>query len=853
MKNINTRVTWIRLCFLTAAFVAVFSAKATNRLYIPDFTVSTYDPVTVPVMLDNSDEVAAASFTITLPEELELVSMPVKNEDRFANKQTLSSNQLANGDIKVTIASFQRLPFIGNHGEIASFEVKAKNGVLGAASSTVIKVSEVALALGNGTAVDAPRDLKTNVALIPGTFALTVPEAGYSVAPAERFTLSLGLENTIPVKGMQFAVMLPEGFTADENSFLLTNRCLSDAIPVVNVIGKQMNVQIVTVGGENVIPQAGKGNILTFELNTPAEFTAETAEVLFTNTTLSIACNIPVYVKDASSVIRNTAPTYNAALALVGQLREALSTALSVIASDCPDVKDQYDGQQISQEIDAFASDIESANTDKTLIDNYSKYAERAQAIEAQIAQLIADAQAAQTGELDRRQANQNAYDSAKAKIDAIKAEYDKVVAEIKAEYPDFVDEAEEQAVADAINQAYTDAADALAAVANAGTYSYNVDETGLNAQITAMLTNARDRKAAADAEKETARQAANKTAYDADMATIDQLFESYRAMVAKINAEYPEYRDAVQENDVRNDLDAAKTAVENAYKAVAEAGVYSSPLDVNALQAEIDALYEDAIARKAEADKAETERQEANYAAYTADIDIINGLNTKYSEALATIEENYPTYLDKEASADILASINSLWKAVDAAYAAVDEKGTYVSPISSADVKLIEQAISALIADAKAKFDAETARQEANYMSFEADSDTWNALLNKYNETLDKIETEFPGSLNQEEADGILAAINALWKEIEDAYAAVDESGEYKSPLTEADLADLETRIQKLYDDAKYVALVPGLSVEEMENAEYYTLDGTKHDRPVKGQINIIRCGEKQVKLMVK
>lgn len=130
-----------------------------------------------------------------------------------------------------------------------------------------------------------------------------------------------------------------------------------------------------------------------------------------------------------------------------------------------------------------------------------------------------------------------------------------------------------------AIDDAKAAAAAANEAVATAGTYEYTVPTEAINADIKAIIVEAK-------------RQADNTAAYEATKAAIEDLQKKYDEAVAEINEKYA---DAAKLDQVKDALKAIEDAINNAsteaqtaYDAVAEEGKYEYNLDVKGIEKQI-------------------------------------------------------------------------------------------------------------------------------------------------------------------------------------------------------------------------------------------------------------------------
>lgn len=422
----------------------------------------------------------------------------------------------------------------------------------------------------------------------------------------------------------------------------------------------------------------------------------------------------------------------------------------------------------------------------------------------SQIEKLLADAKAAKA-EADRKAANQAAYVADMTAINQLQASLNAMKEKIQADYPDFVNDEAQNAVQVAITNLYNGAAAALAAVASEGNYVPVATEAKvaeINAKINALLTQAQ-------AAKEAARVAANKAAYDADMAKIAELQANYDATVLDIRADYKDYEDVRANAAVQKAINDAKAAIEAAYKAVAAEGTYATPADFDsqALQAQIDKLLADAKVRKEAAD-AEAARVAANQAAYDADMAQANALQAALNEAIAKIDSEYAGYDSADEEAVVQAQITALINAANAEKERVAASGTYTDQVSDAQVTEITAAINKLVDDAKARkeaadAEAEQARKNANYNAYKADSTAIAGLQHDLDQAIQTIRDNYAGYENTADENAVKSEIEALMQAAKAELARVENSGTYQSVASTSQIEAISAKIEKLIDDA--------------------------------------------------
>lgn len=196
---------------------------------------------------------------------------------------------------------------------------------------------------------------------------------------------------------------------------------------------------------------------------------------------------------EAQRVAANDA-AYQATLAEIQRLTDKLDNMKALIATTYPDVN-------VDDAIAAAAAAIEAAKNGAAdalaAVKDEGKYSYTvdAAAIEALIYAIrtaAVEAQAALDKENARVEANQAAYEEAIAKIDALQAALDAMKANVEENYPDADVTAEIEAAQAAIDNARSEAEDALEAVAEEGTFAYSPDTDSVDALIAAIETAAK-------------------------------------------------------------------------------------------------------------------------------------------------------------------------------------------------------------------------------------------------------------------------------------------------------------------------------------------------------------------------
>ncbi|MCM1319367.1 MAG: hypothetical protein NC217_03185 [Muribaculaceae bacterium] len=522
---------------------------------------------------------------------------------------------------------------------------------------------------------------------------------------------------------------------------------------------------------------------------------------------------------------------YDAVVALLDGLQQQLDTVKQQIADTYPAYRDEAAEKAAQDAIDALRTQAEQAY-EAVAEDGRYEYNPDTAAVEAQINALLTDAQA-KAAEADRQTANKNAWEADLQKLAGLQAQLDAAKAEIAEKYADFADPAAEKAAQDAIDALTQAVNKAYEAVANKGNYDYTLDTTAVEAQIASLVPDA-----AARAKAEADRQAANKAAWEADLQKLADLQAQLDAAKAEIAEKYADFADPAAEKAAQDAIDALTQAVNKAYEAVANEGNYDYTLDITAVEAQIASLVPDAAARANE-----SARQAANKAAWEADLQKLAGLQAQLDAAKAEVREKYNGFQDTNSENYIQTQIDMMKLAATNAYNAVATAGTYSYDLNTT---ALEERISELVPAA-----AEAYRQDLNDKAYDTDLKLIDKLENEFNAALLTVQTLYPEFIDSEYVSNmrqqLQATIDACNKEYED----VEQEGLYESQV---DYDTLSAAIKKMLEEIKASGISTVLNDVDLSNAEIYTVDGQRHNAPVRGQMNIIRLSDGSVvKVMVK
>lgn len=569
-----------------AVMLCARSVSAENKFYIEPFTISSYDVVNVPVMLENTGiNPTGFQFDVVLPAELEFAGEPTANPARLTNVHTLLFNK-NNG--RVLSYSSDRQTINGTDGELLTVPVKVKTGMLTENTEVKIGIVDATLTTALGEQTVRPEDTEATVTLQAFTATGYSPAAEVVAMPGSPATIEFALRNNCNVLGMQVDFVLPEGFTADASGLTLGTRCTAGIAKSVSVNeGNVYTVQLYSAIDNNMLT-GNDGVVFTLAVNVPEDMEADAATVTVKNLDVSYAAGKSITGEPFEVQIVNGMKVAAAANAEIEALEQELTKVLQQIAEECADVAEDYTGSEVYQQITALRTAVDNAFENGTLKDNYDEIMKPVDDIRTAISTLLTDAQAAeaQFKENERVAANQAAFEAAMAEADKLQEAVDAAKEEIAKDYPGIDVTTEIEAAQAAVNAQVDNINKALEAVENEGTFEYTVDATDTEAAIAAA------KKAAADEAK---RQADNKAAYEATVDAIDALETKLDEAIAKIASDYPSANVSLDVMQAQKAIDKARADAEAALEAVEEEGTYDYTPDTKAIEDMIAAILEKA------------------------------------------------------------------------------------------------------------------------------------------------------------------------------------------------------------------------------------------------------------------
>ena len=777
--NLIKKIKGLKLAVLLLAAMTCVMAGAENRVYVKPFNIVDETPVVVPVFMDNDVDINSISFRIDLPDELELVGEPERT-DRLTNSQEILFRGVA------VVVNTYEAPVVGNSGAIMTLKVKVKDGML-TNKAVTFGLSKISMGDVNNKVVNTQKSMTADVMLGEQpeyVFSGSAPEA--VISAGETFPVEVCLSNNFAMGGMQFVVKMPAGFDIVNTDITHSNRLsLGTRLRKFKQPDGSLKYVVSDMSSVN-IADAGEGPLFILYVKAADNYSDYEGKITVSNVEVSTVPDgsghtVSVDANGFEVKVINGGRYLADAEAVVAGLRSDLAAALTTIASEAADVKDNFTGADITAAIEAIETAAREAAANGTLPAEYAAVVtDPAAAVSRSIEQLVADAKTAQKAfedEAARKAANEAAYQASLAEIQRLTDKLNEMEQTAAASYPDATVDTQVAAAQAALDKAKAEADAARAAVADEGNYSYAVDTAAIEALIKAVGDEAAKQQAAADAEK--ARVAANEAAHNAVLDEIAALQASLDATKTAAAESYPDANVDKQVAAAQAAIDKAKTEAAAAKAAVKDEGNYSYAVDKATIEALITAVSNEAAKQQAAVD-AEKARVAANEAAHKAVLDEIAALQASLDATKAAAAESYPDAdVDKQVAA-AQAAIDKAKTEAEAAKAAVKDEGNYSYAVDKATIEALITAVTNEAARDQAAKDAEAKRVADNEAAYKASIDEIAALQAALDAMKTKVAATYPDANVTAETVAAQSAIDKAEAGANAAKSAVILEGNY-------------------------------------------------------------------------
>lgn len=184
---------YISMVMLMLLSVLTLSAQ-TNTLSIPDVTVASGKTISLPINLDNTADVVALQFTLTVPDGITIQPSTATLTER-ADGHTLTMQSVGQGKYMAMIFSGSNKSVIGRTGKLMSVSLIASSS-LGEGSEHQLTLSDVVIGAADGTNLATGFSAgKVKIAKSPDLEVSAVSTSVTAVNPGDKISVSWQVNN----------------------------------------------------------------------------------------------------------------------------------------------------------------------------------------------------------------------------------------------------------------------------------------------------------------------------------------------------------------------------------------------------------------------------------------------------------------------------------------------------------------------------------------------------------------------------------------------------------------------------------------------------------------------------------
>jgi hypothetical protein len=602
----------MKLSNITKSLLALVATFAANGAYAASFTISVGEPTTtgryevkaivdntiaVPVYFHSDVEATALQIDLKVPaalaDVLTFAAEPTTvssfvgwNKDRVrdTNASAFNSNLLSDGTMRAIITNSRTKEGGGikassemTTDQLYTFKLQIKDGAV--VTDKIYEqlynfVTYVDIVTGAGdTSADyeltvsgdtiSTANITANASQVK---TLTSPEysgkisfgaESYTIAAGKSATVALNYASDYDAHMFQFNVVLPDGLSIVDNSQKFTSRTNGLNFDGFTSLGNNKYLVLFKTEDTNSSVAKGEGEFMSFDVAADATFAGGTITV---NRVRGSELKATFTINDdegATVLVTNGLADAKAlADAEVKALTDSLAAAKEAVPGQYANnqgVKDAIAAAEAA--VKAVSDAVDAAAANNTLAANYDAVLAgkdgAAEAVAA-IATAVAAAEKAAETQIDNEQKIQADEKTLADLLDALAAAKE----EAGANGDDEAAEAIAKQIADLQESVKQAAADAQDGSGEAYIPMGDVIEEELAQKI-------EDYKA--DAAATASLRAANQTAYDAELASIADVEETYQAALSKIASDYPNADVADAKEAVEDAIAAAKAAAAEA------------------------------------------------------------------------------------------------------------------------------------------------------------------------------------------------------------------------------------------------------------------------------------------------
>ena len=410
---------------MMAMMGSISVAMAEGTLGMSPFTILPGEEKTVAVNLTQDGDILSLQADIALPNGLSLVKWQTNAEriDRDAHAVTLTRQ--TDGQYRLTVFPKTLNPIFGNDGALVELTLKAD------ASFThkgTMDFSNIHLVNTNNSRFDQDN---FSVLASPEVGRFSADVSSITITADEPHTISLLLDNGVPVYGIEGCIELPEGLTVAQKPNGLYDFKYGSRLPQnASVAFNPDNGRFVLSDITTTAVYGNEGVLFSFDVIADDRL-APSAEIRLRDFMISSTgdetFSFPENV--ITIAVDNTNATLLVpALAQVSELETLLNNAKAEIEQVAPNTKDSETMQQAISNIETAISGLRTALNDAynngTLENDIQGIMEPVEGLKSDIAALVTTATAE-----EKTFINNKVYTTLTAQLNELQAAYDEVKA----------------------------------------------------------------------------------------------------------------------------------------------------------------------------------------------------------------------------------------------------------------------------------------------------------------------------------------------------------------------------------------------------------------------------------------
>lgn len=406
-----------------AMAATIFSASAQQN-YTETLTVGTYNTelsqYTETIMPDSkkylpvnvsfsNPEIKALQYDIIHTPEIKLTKRYSKNPDMMPQSDqviiTPVVETLASGLVvsRVMIVASKSEPFKMSEGLLMQLEVEALPGAFNVYPKQEMEINNIVMTAGSGTGFYAE---PSNSYLLLGVdkLSLSCPDENLEIMPGGECTVTVAMENSVAVAGLELSINLPEGFTLkglyDDQCITFLDRAEGCDQRMFDRGNGEFHLLAFRYDGENMT-DTHSGDLFQFTVVAPETLTGDSFEIELNKFVISFGklsntlsyegkgCTISIANGEALAAANKAA--FEADLKTIEGLQADLDAAVKEILEKTPDYDVKPSQDAIQALIDAQKKQAEDAIA---AVENAGKYENTvdSEAITAAIAKMKEDA-----------------------------------------------------------------------------------------------------------------------------------------------------------------------------------------------------------------------------------------------------------------------------------------------------------------------------------------------------------------------------------------------------------------------------------------------------------------------------